>query len=260
MSFLSDLAGWFTGSSTGAALARSALLGFLSNRLDRSISRDQEPEEPDYGVRETVDPNTEYSIPVIYGQAFTGGSVTDAVLSSDKQTMWYCMTVCEATGYIMSTQTQANPTGILSNVKFEETYWNGLRLRLSGSPAEGYTVSSALSADGDTVDSLNGLVKFYYYRRGSELAAAVGSSATPTEAETVPAWEVFPNWTENHKMSDLAFVLIRVQYNREKGVTGLGNIRFKVFNSIVQAGDVLYDYMTNTRYGAGLTEEEIFTR
>jgi hypothetical protein len=131
---------------------------------------------------------------------------------------------------------------------------------MTGSPAEGYTVTSAISADGDTVDSLNGLVRFYFYRRGSELAAAVGSGATPTEAETIPAYTVFPNWTENHLMSDLAFVLIRVSYNRERGVTGLGDIKFKVFNSIVQAGDVLYDYMTNTRYGAGLTEEEIFTR
>jgi hypothetical protein len=59
-------------------------------------------------------------------------------------------------------------------------------------------------------------------------------------------------------MSDLVFAIIRLDYDAEKNVTGLGNVRFKISNSMTQPGDCLYDYMTNTRYGAGIDPTEIY--
>jgi hypothetical protein len=60
-------------------------------------------------------------------------------------------------------------------------------------------------------------------------------------------------------MNDLIFALVRVDYNREKNVTGLGDVTFEVSNSMFLPGDVLNDYMTNTRYGAGIASAEILT-
>jgi hypothetical protein len=59
-------------------------------------------------------------------------------------------------------------------------------------------------------------------------------------------------------MTNLCFALIRIDYNREKNVTGLGDIKFVIENSMTKPGDCLYDYMTNTRYGAGISAEEIY--
>jgi hypothetical protein len=58
-------------------------------------------------------------------------------------------------------------------------------------------------------------------------------------------------------MNDLIFAVVKVDYNREKNVTGIGDLLFHVDNTMKLPGDVLYDYMTNTRYGAGITATEI---
>jgi hypothetical protein len=65
------------------------------------------------------------------------------------------------------------------------------------------------------------------------------------------------DWTANHTMNNLVFVIVRIEYNKDKGITGLGNLLFKVNNTITLPGDCLYDYMTNTRYGAGISPAEI---
>jgi hypothetical protein len=53
-------------------------------------------------------------------------------------------------------------------------------------------------------------------------------------------------------MSNLVFVIVRVDYNKDKNITGLGDLTFEIKNSMKLPGDCLYDYMTNTRYGAGI--------
>jgi hypothetical protein len=60
-------------------------------------------------------------------------------------------------------------------------------------------------------------------------------------------------------MSNLVFALVRVDYNREKNVTGLANTIFNVSNTMFQPGDVVYDYLTNTTYGAGIASGDIIT-
>ena len=68
-----------------------------------------------------------------------------------------------------------------------------------------------------------------------------------------------PGWAlATHIMSDLIFVVIEVNYNREKNVTGIGDMRFKIQNSMNKPGDVLNDMLTSTRYGAGLSAGEVY--
>ena len=69
-----------------------------------------------------------------------------------------------------------------------------------------------------------------------------------------------PNWASaTHAMNDLLFAVVRVDYNRDKNVTGLGDMLFHIQNNMYLPGDCLYDYMTNTRYGAGISASEIYT-
>lgn len=241
----------FTGPGTGAAIARATTLGYLLKEVTDSINADnQKPtaagdNKPDYGVREQVDPDTEHSIPVVYGTAFLGGIVTDAVLTNDNQTMWYCITICEKTGNLID--------GTASVISFEEIYWNQNKLNFQ---SDGVTVASFTDEDGNTSTSVAGKIKVYCYSGNSSSPVAIKGYSLPSP--TV-AYSLFPNWTISHQMSDLVFALIRVDYDKANDVTGLGNLEFKIKNTMNQPGDVLNDYMTNTRYGAGIVPEEIYS-
>jgi hypothetical protein len=60
-------------------------------------------------------------------------------------------------------------------------------------------------------------------------------------------------------MNGLVFAVIQIDYNSEKGVTGLGQITFQVSNTLNNPALVWYDYMTSTRYGAAIPTTQINT-
>jgi hypothetical protein len=51
--------------------------------------------------------------------------------------------------------------------------------------------------------------------------------------------------------------MVEVDYDAENGLVGLGGMTFDITNSISNPGDVLIDYLNNTRYGAGLANTSI---
>jgi hypothetical protein len=258
MSFIDDIIDvgsslWsgLTGSGVAAGIARATALGFLLKEVTDSINKESsKPDttrstEVDPGVREQVDPDTQHSIPVVYGQAYLGGIVTDAQLTNGNQTMWYCITICEQTGNLIN--------GTSSIINFENIYWDQMKINFQG---DGITVASTVDEDGVVVGDLNGLVKIYCYSGNSMTPSRVRGNATGASAN---AYDLFPEWTSAHTMDNLVFVLIRVDYNKDKGANGLGQIEFKLKNSMTDPGDCLYDYMTNTRYGAGIDPAEIYS-
>jgi hypothetical protein len=108
-----------------------------------------------------------------------------------------------------------------------------------------------------TIDrNISGLVKVYFYAGGRTAGQKpVGFSGSVADAETL-----FPNWTSaTHSMDNLIFALVSVDYNREKSVTGIGKMNFNVASTMFSPGDVLYDYLTNTTYGAGIESANILT-
>ena len=253
MSFIDDIAdfasstkSFITGNGIGSTLARTALAGLALSQIAKSINKDNEKKDTptDYSIRNQSAPNTNNSIPVVYGTAILGGKVTDAVLTNSNQTMWFCLTICEKTGTLMS-------TGANSQISFEAVYWNQLKVNFQ---SDGITVASFSDEDGNVVTDPDGLIKIYPFS---------GNSTSPinfsgySSGNGYYAYNLFPDWTTSHTMSDLVFALVRVDYNKTKNVTELGDIQFKVKNTIVQPGDCLYDYMTNTRYGAGIASGEI---
>lgn len=247
----SDIFGAVSNSGVLGGVVRSVGLGYLLKEVQSSTAKENTVPEtarpeaattPDKGVREQVDPDTQHSIPVVYGQAFLGGIVTDAVLTNNNQTMWYCLVICEKTGNLLS--------GAPSVISIDRIYWDQNEIKFQ---ANGHTVQEFFDGDGNRTDNPSGLIDIYLYNNGS------ANQCFPAgyNGATVAANSIFPNWTANHTMDELVFALIKVNYNREKGITGLGNIEFKVKNTMGQAGDCINDYLTNTRYGAGITIEEI---
>lgn len=237
-----------SGNTIGAALVKTAVVGYTLNKITKSINKENAESEPvDQGVRIQVSPSTTHKIPVLYGTAYFGGIVTDAVMTNNNKTMFYCITLCEKTGTLLS-------TGQASEFTFKDVYWNDQRIVFR---PDGITAHYTVDRNGFIDPSIADQVKIWCYKGNSSLPATVENYATPN---TALAYNVMPGWAEGtHPMSDLVFAIVQVDYNRDKNITGLGNLVFQVDNSMRLPGDCLNDYMTNNRYGAGIDPQEIYT-
>lgn len=245
-------AGWLGGNSIGAGLAKTALLGYAMNQMSKNVNKQNSlPQttttpEPDRGVRLQVNPDTQHKIPVVYGSAYLGGIITDAEIANNNTTMYYAITVCERTGTKLS---DSNPSSFV----FEDIYWNDQRIVFN---SDGITAAYTVDRDSNVDYSIAGLVKVYCYA-GSSSEPVVPDNYTNTSL--LPADQIMPSWTTAHEMNDLIFVIVRVDYNKEKNVTSIPELKFHISNDMNQPGDCLYDYMTNTRYGAGIDPTEIYS-
>ena len=234
---------FFTSSSIGSSLAKTALLGFALSKVAKSINKQNDAQQ-DTGAQVNITPDTSNNVPVIYGQSYTNGIITDAYLAPDKKTMWACLTICEMTGNKID--------GTASQISIDEVYYDGFRLIFS---TDGNTVQTIYDDSGNSSDKFNGLIKVYGFVDGSSNPVRF---STETAGNGTTADNLFPNWTANHDMSGLVFAIVKITYNAKNKVTSLGNFQFKISNTMNQPGDVLFDYMTNTRYGASIPQGEIF--
>ena len=248
-SFAKPVVGFLTGNSLGSQITRPVLTGLALRKLYQSDQRENnfessiQEEEPDFGVRvqASADPSTK--IPVVYGEAFLGGKIVDVRMTDNNQTMWYCLAVCEVTGVKLSDSVQ-------SVITFKDIYYNNSRVVFE---SDGHTVASIVDVNGKVDNSLKGLVEIYAFKDGSTNPTNIEDFAT----QTANAYDLFPNWTSNHRMTSLAFIMVKLKYNKEKNNSGLGNIICHVSNSMTLPGDCLNDMMTNTRYGASIAASDI---
>jgi len=237
------------GSNLGGTLVKTAILGYLINRLRRNALKDNAPknENIDGGVRLQIPPASDNKIPVLYGTAVMSGIITDAEMSNNNKRMTYCLTISEKTGTLMS-------TGAASAYLFKQVYWNDQRIIFK---ADGFTVDYTVDREGNQDLSLRDLVKVYCYAGN---ASTTSIPENYTNASYPAAYTVMPGWAlSTHIMTNLIFVIVEVNYNREKNVTGIGDMRFQIQNSMNKPGDVMRDYLTNTVYGAGIDVAEVYT-
>lgn len=261
MSFLDDIIDvgksafdFVSGNGVASNLVKTALLGFGVSKVSNSVTKqNQTPAATrtptvDPGVRLQVNPDPSHKIPVVYGTAQLGGIITDAELTSGNQVLYTCFTICERTGVKLSDNVQ-------SSFVFNNIYLNDQRCVFQ---ANSYTVAYTVDRDGNVDYSLEGLVDVRCYVGGAASTynvAPVGYNLTGQ----ANAWDYFPNWTSNNAMSNLIFVVVKMNYNRDKGLTRIPTVRFSITNNMTKAGDCVYDYMTNTRYGAGIPPAEIYS-
>lgn len=251
MSILEDLVG---SSNIGTQIFKTVLTGYALKKVTESINKSNEARAEANktleGSRLQLDPTTDERIPVLYGTAFVPGIITEAVQSADQKTMYMVITLSERTGTLFSDSSSSTYT-------FANVYANDNRCVFETSGAgSGLSVTHTLDADGNRDDSFNGLLKIYPF---------AGSSGTPqvfdgyTNSTTLAdAHEIVPGWTSDHAMQDLIFAVVEITYNSDRGVTTLPKFTFEISNSMTLPGDCLFDYMTNTRYGAGIDPDTIF--
>lgn len=256
MSFLSGIldvgksvVGFISGNNIWGSLAKTALMGFALNKLSKNANKGSDAGKTaniDQGVRvPPPEASTAAYIPVLYGTGWWGGKIFDVRMSGDNKTMYYAIALSEKTGTTLS--------GAASSYVFKDVYWNNQRVEFK---SDGITVNLTRDRVGNEDRSVDGLVKIYFYA-GSSTSGIIPENYTGT----VPAAHtIFPNWTAGtHTLDNLIFAIVRVDYNREKNVTGLPEIQWQVQNTMRYPGDVLWDYMRSTRYGAGIPDADIDT-
>ncbi|CAB4137555.1 hypothetical protein UFOVP327_34 [uncultured Caudovirales phage] len=235
------------GSSIGGTLATVAALGFASRLLNRNVangsagSAGSTRETVDPGVRLQLDADLENKIPILYGEAFFSGYLTDAAITANFKTMYYCLTLAELTGTKLSNNQASDYT-------FKDVYLNNNRVVFK---ADGITVDYTVDNNGNQDISQRDLIKIYFYANTPK--QPVGYSGT-----TPASYTVFPGWTQaDNGMTGLMYAIVEVTYSRANNVTGIPTCLFNVTNNMTLPGDVLYDYITSTRYGAGIASTDI---
>ena len=81
---------YFTG---GASLAYQTAAIFATSLVVSRVFGEKPPKIQDNGVRQQVPPATTNSLPVVYGDAYLGGTFVDAVLSVNQKAMYYCLAI-----------------------------------------------------------------------------------------------------------------------------------------------------------------------
>lgn len=257
MSFFGGITNIFTGGGALGSIVRTVAMGYIVNKLSKNANKANETggtsaeqkTSPgiDNGVRLQVQPAADEKIPVLYGSAYFGGIISEAVMSNNNQRMHYVLTLAEKTGTLYS-------NSAVTSYSIGSIYWDDQTVSFK---ADGVTVDYTTDRSGNRDDSLNDLVKIYCYAGGS--ASANQRFPTGTSGTAVNAYSVVSGWTSAHTMSNLVFAVVEVNYSAERNIKGIGDVKFQISSSLNKPGDVIYDYATNNLYGANIAAAEIDT-
>lgn len=230
---------------TAIAFAVNLVVSTIISKTLRPDVPDASGNSPNPGNRQQIPPATDNKIPVVYGEAWLGGTVVDLSITSDNQTLYYVIALAEVT----STNTGQTP----DTITFGNIYYGGKLVAFAG---DGYTVASLTDeSTGEVNTEVAGLISIYLYSNGS--TQPVNSALSAIQLMQSPGLTY--QWTAEKVMSNCAFAIVKLKYNAEAGITGIQQTKFKVINSRYRPGDCFYDYLINTRYGAAIPLAQINT-
>ena len=217
---ITDLSGSVTTTNTATVVAQqTGATVITTSELDTTLP-------PATSTKITVTPSTDNRIPVLYGSSYVPGMIIDARISNDSQTMYYIYALAEITGS--------------GSVSVDEVWMGEQKLNFSSGQHE---VVSATNPDGTTDTNPAGYIDVWVYR---ERTTPIFGAATGTTESIVPGL------TTNNKYGGLYVAVVKVKYNATLGYTSMPQMTFKMTNTLSNPGAVWYDFMTNTRYGAGI--------
>jgi hypothetical protein len=228
----------FGTSLTVGALVTSVIAGGLALATAKLTGAFDVPGQnlgPDPGSKIQLAPSTDNKIGIAYGKNFLSGPITDVAISNANKTMHYCITLSE---YVEG-----------GTYTVDKIYRNQDRLNFTGA-----NVSSISEQNGGTsTDLANDIIIRVYAGSTNSTDQIFPTSGAVNATTMMPHW---PNTTD-YSMEGLVFAMVEVNYDAENGLVGLPPLMFELNNSISNPGDVLIDYMNNTRYGAGLSNSVI---
>jgi len=233
-----------------ASVAAFAINTVASAILSKQFSPDSnanntQGDQNNPGSRLQIPPAGDNKIPVIYGSAYTGGTITDLSITNDSQNLYYCLALCEVT----NTESGGTP----DTITFGNTYWSGKRVIFQ---ANGYTVASLLDESTGLYDySVAGKLEFYFYKNGS--TNPTNSAFFAYGSQVMGNTNLVYQWDNTKLMSNCAFVIIKIRYSASANLTGIQPTKFQVTNARYAPGDCFSDYLFSTRYGAAIPASNI---
>jgi len=199
----------------------------------------------DSGTRQQIPPASTNSIPIVYGDAYLGGTFVDAVLTTDQKTMYYVMAV-----------SCVSPNGqfTFDTTKF---YYGDRLVTFDGTDLTKVVSLTDEAGNVDTKISGNLYISLYRSTAAGTITALNGASA-PNVVMGGSDIAVDLRWpSSGRQMNGLAFAIIKLNYNQDAGTTNLSPVTFYAkhyLNStgVAKPGDVWYDYITNAAYGGAV--------
>lgn len=235
--------------SVGYAVASFAINMVVSSIITKALGPSNpntadSQNNPNPGNRQQLPPATDNKLPVVYGSAFVGGTVTDLSISSDNQTMFYCLALSEVTN------TENGGSGDVFT--FGNIYWGGKRCVFDGTE-QARVVSLLDESTGESQTNVDGKLYIYTFRNGSYTP----TNGSQNAIQLMSSDGLVYKWNSSKLMSNCAFAIIKVIYNQDAGLTGLQQTKFQVTNPRSAPGDCFYDYLTSSRYGAAIPVAQI---
>jgi hypothetical protein len=142
-------------------------------------------------------------------------------------------------------------------ITFDELYYDGKLVSLSGAQVTSLSTNTAGGAEVDT--KINGNLFMYLFPNGSSSGTNTGGqtaiqimsdAAIPSDQR----WNqgIYTASGQSAAMTNTAFVIVKVIYNSDAGTTALGAVTAKITNSRTKPGDCIKDYLLNDRYGCAV--------
>ena len=236
--------------AVGAFAARTLLTIGISRLLSNSSTTDPSSSQPSVsGGRIQLAPATNNQLPIVYGTAYVGPKLIDAIISTDQTTMWYVGALSEVTN-TMAGQTPDNFT-------FGNIYYSGNLVTFDGTDHT-KVVSLTNNADPPQVDTkINGYMNIYLFKNGS--SSGVNTSQTAIDILSDASIPAYSRWSATDTMTHTAFVIIKLVYNQDAGTTNFGQLNVQMTNARTKPGDVMKDYLYNNVYGCAIPLDNINT-
>jgi len=237
-------AGWLAG-ATGMSIAYATFaVNFALSMIVSRIFADNPETQQDMGVRQQVPPSAVNAIPIVYGNAYMGGTFVDAVLTTDQTTMYYVLAI-----------SSISPNGQFT-FDTADMYYGDRKITFDGSDLTKVVSLTDEAGNVDTKVSGYLYINLYKSTTGGTITSANGASA-PSTVMGGSDIAVGQRWTGTRQMNGLGFAIVKLIYNRDADTTQLNPITFKVAHTlngtgVAKAGDVWYDYMTNAVYGGAV--------
>lgn len=238
---------------TGASLliARFAINFAVSMIVTRVFSSSAANQNTDNGVRQQVPPATTNSLPIVYGDSYLGGVFVDAVLSTDQKTMYYVMAI-----------SQISPNGQFSidystDHNTSKMYWQDQTIAFDATDLT--KVASLKDGAGNVNTKIAGNLFINLYKSNEAgTITPLNGTALPSVVMGGTDIDAAQRWpSSGRQMNGLAFAIVKMVYSQDAGTTNMQAITFHasqyLFGSgVAKPGDVWYDYITNTKYGAAM--------
>lgn len=190
------------------------------------------------GNRQQVPPATDNKLPIVYGAAWVGGTLTDLSITGDNQQMFYVLSICEVTNDGTDT------------ITFGDVYYGGKKVTFG---ANGVVTALTDESTGVVDTSVNGKISIFLYSNGSYEPF----NTTQTAVQVMQTAGLGYQWTSNKLMTHCAFAIVKLTYSNTANIRALEATKFQVTNSRSAPGDCFEDYLTNTVYGAALSDDQI---